>query len=142
MKLNRKTLFTWEFISFVLVTAAGWIAEIVGTLTGTQAVVLSAVAAGFTALARGYAKQGADVKNWWETTEFFVAVIGAAQTVIAQLNGTVSGQTLTFVASGLSFAFAISRGLAKNPLVATGLETVAEATPGAVPDAKAEKGAK
>jgi hypothetical protein len=142
MTLNRKTLFTWEFISFVLVTAGAWLAEIVGTFTGTQAVLLSAAAAGVTALARGYAKQGADVKNWWETTEFFVAVIGALQVVIAQLNGTISGQTLTLAASGLGFALALSRGLAKNPLVATGLETVAEAAPQAADPPKEVKGAK
>lgn len=124
MKINRKTLFTWEFISFVLVSVGAWIAEIQGTFTGTQAVVLSSVAAGVMALARGYAKQGADVKNWWETTEFFVAVIGAAQAAIAQLSGTISGQTMTLLASGLGFALAISRGLAKNPLVAAGLATV------------------
>lgn len=124
MKFNHATLRTWEFVSFVLVSLGAWIAEIQGTFTGTQAVVLSSVAAGITALARGYAKQGADVKNWWETTEFFVAVIGALQAVIAQLNGTISGQTMTLLASGLGFALAISRGLAKNPLVAAGLQPV------------------
>jgi hypothetical protein len=121
MKFNRKTLESWEFVSFVLVSVGAWIAQIQGTFTGTQAVALSAAAAGITALARGFAKGGADVKNWWETTEFFVAVIGAAQAVIAQLNGTISGQTMTLLASGLGFALAISRGLAKNPLVAAGL---------------------
>lgn len=129
MTLNRKTLGTWEFWSFVLVTVGAWLAELVGTLTGTQAVVLSAVAAGVMALSRGFAKQGADVKNWWQTTEFFVAVIGALQVVIAQLNGTIDGRLMTFLASGLGFALALSRGLAKNPLVAAGMATPAEVTP-------------
>jgi hypothetical protein len=132
VKLNRSTMVTWEFVSFVLVTVGAWIAEIQGTFTGTQAVVLSAAAAGVTALARGYAKQGADVKNWWETTEFFVAVVGALQAVLAQLNGTISGQTMTLLASGLGFALAISRGLAKNPLVAAGLQTASEVAPSVV----------
>jgi hypothetical protein len=124
MNLNRKTLSTWEFWSFVLVSLGGWLAELVGTLSGTQAVVLSAAAAGVMALSRGFAKQDADVKNWWETTEFFVAIIGAAQAVIAQLNGTISGQTMTYLGSGLAFALALSRGFAKNPLVAAGLSDV------------------
>lgn len=128
MKFNRATLSSWEFVSFVLVSLGAWIAEIQGTFTGTQAVALSAAAAGITALARGFAKSGADVKNWWETTEFFVAVIGAGQAVIAQLNGTISGQTMTLLASGLGFALAISRGLAKNPLVAAGLVPAAGAS--------------
>lgn len=129
MKFNRKTLTTWEFVSFVLVSLGAWIAELQGTFTGSEAVILTAAAAGVTALARGYAKQGADVKNWWETTEFFVAVIGAAQAVVAQLNGTISGAVMTLVTSGLGFALAISRGLAKNPLVASGLEAATDTTP-------------
>lgn len=135
MKLNTATLKSWEFISFVLVSVGAWIAEIQGTFTGTQAVYLSAAAAGVMALSRGFAKQGADVKNWWETTEFYVALIGAGQAVIAQLNGTIDGRAFTLLASGLGFALAISRGLAKNPLVAAGLTDVkATDTPQVVAD--------
>lgn len=131
MQLNRNTLLSWEFVSFVLVSLGAWLLDWAGTFSGIEAVYLSAAAAGVTAIARGFAKQGADVKNWWATTEFFVSVIGGGQAVLAQLGGTISGDSLARIAAALAFSLAIARGLAKNPAVAAGLITAEQAAPSA-----------
>lgn len=126
--LNRKTLLSWEFISFVLVSAGAWLLDWAGQIGGTTAVYLAAAAAGVTAISRGLAKKDADLKNWWETTEFYVALIGGAQACLADLGGTpISTQTLTFIGTGLTFALAIARGIGKNNLVAAGLLTPEQA---------------
>lgn len=118
--LNRKTLASWEFISFVFVSVGAWLLEWGDKLSGAQAIYLSAAAAGVTAVSRGLAKHDSDTKNWWETTEFWVAVIGGAQATLAQLVGVANfdTSTLAFVLSGIAGALAIGRGLGKDPALA------------------------
>lgn len=115
MPFSPSTLKSWEFISFILVTAGVWAGQLAGSVSAQTAVVLTAAAAAATALGRGLAKQNSDPKPFYGTTEFYVALVGAAQAGVAKLNGSISAHTLAEITVSLTAAMTIAEGIGTIP---------------------------
>ena len=113
--INVSTLKSWTFILLVLTNVAAWLATTGNTVTTHNAWVFSAASAGVYALARGLAKLNADGKPFYQTTEFYVSILGAAAAVVGASQGhigdTLSKELLAFIAA----ATAIAEGLRQPP---------------------------
>jgi hypothetical protein len=116
--INRATFTSWEFILLVLTNAAAWLATAGNTITSHNAFVFSALSAAVYALARGFAKINADGKPIYATTEFYVAIIGAAAAFVGNLDGHIGDSTLKLLLGALAAASAIANGLRTPPAVA------------------------
>lgn len=113
--INLDTLRSWQFILLVLTNVAAWLATTGSTVTSHNAWLFSAASAGVYALARGLAKMNADGKPFYQTTEFYVAVLGAAAALVGASQGhisdTMSKELLAFIAA----ATMIADGLRQPP---------------------------
>lgn len=118
MLINVKTFRTWEFLVLALTNVAAWLATASDTVNPKQAVVYSALSAGAYALARGFAKFNKDTKDFWNTTEFYVTLIGAGTAVVGSLEGTLSDSTFRQVMAALAGMAMIANGLRKDPVLA------------------------
>jgi hypothetical protein len=115
MTFNTKTFRSLEFLLLVLTNIAAWLLTFGSTVSPHNAVIFSAASAAVYALARGLAKMNADVRNYWETSEFWIGVIGALIVFIGDLQGVLSDTKVKQLIAGLTFALMIARGLAKAP---------------------------
>lgn len=117
MTLNASTFRSMEFVLLVLTNVAAWLANLanVGGVSNRDAVLISAASAGLYALARGLAKVNTDGKPIYETTEFYVALLGAAAAVIAKLQGTIGATTVQELLGFIAAATAIANGLRTPP---------------------------
>jgi hypothetical protein len=120
LTLNASTFRSMEFVLLVLTNVAAWLANLanVGGVSNHDAVLISAASAGLYALARGLAKVNTDGKPIYETTEFYVAILGAVAAVVAKMDGTI-GTTLAQELLGfIGAATAIANGLRTPPALA------------------------
>lgn len=115
MPFNIKTFLRLEGFLLVITNLAAWLATFGNTVSPKNAVIFSAASAGFYALARGLAKMNADTKNWWQTSEFWIGVIGALIVVVGDLNSTIGDSRAKQLIAGLTFLLMVARGLAKQP---------------------------
>jgi hypothetical protein len=113
--INVNTLKSWSFLLLVLTNAAAWLATAGSTVTSHNAFIFTAASAGVYALARGLAKVNADGKPIYQTTEFYVAIIGAATAIAGNLKGHVPDSTLKLLLAGLTAASLVANGLRTPP---------------------------
>lgn len=109
--INWATLRSLPFIILVLGNVGMWLASTGQTYSGRDAVIFSAVSAAAYALARGLAKINSDGRPFWQTTEFYVALIGAAIALVGGLHGTISGRLSTELLVMLAALAKIADGL-------------------------------
>lgn len=126
--INTHTLRTWPFIVLVLTNVAAFLATLGNTVTMHNAWVYTAVSAGAYALARGFSKFNADSGNFWQTSEFYVVLLGAAGAIVGASSGHISDNLMKELLAGLAAVSMIARGLALNP--------VTQVLPGAAPPAQ------
>ena len=110
-----------EFILAMVTTLGAWAAQLAGAgnVTPHDAILLTAASAGFYALARGLAKVNADGKPFYQTSEFYGALIGAGVAVAGQLDGEISANTMQLIVGGLAGLQMLSNALRTPPAVAT-----------------------
>lgn len=115
--INLSTLRSWEFVLLVLTNAAAWLANLADTggVSDHDAVLISAASAGLYALARGFAKVNSDGKPIYMTTEFYVAILGAATAVVAKLDGTIGATTAQELLGFIGALTAVANGLRTPP---------------------------
>jgi hypothetical protein len=113
--INPHTFKTLSFVVLVATNIAAWLATLGNTVTTDNAWLFTVGSAGLYALARGLAKFDADTKNFWQTTEFYVVLIGAAAAMIAASQGHMSDTRMKELLAGLAAALSIARGLALAP---------------------------
>lgn len=123
---NPKTFRTLEFLLLVLVNAAAWLTTVAGSLPERWAVYATAASGAGYALWRGLAKQNADIKNYWQTSEFWVAVLASAPAVVAAFADTIDVKTYEVVQGVIVLATGIAMGIRKQPDVAAGNIGVAD----------------
>jgi hypothetical protein len=118
--LNLSTFRSMEFVLLVLTNAAAWLANLanVGGVSDHDAVLVSAASAGLYALARGLAKVNTDGKPIYMTTEFWIAILGAATAVIAKMDGTIGATTAQELLGFIGALTAIANGLRTPPVQA------------------------
>lgn len=126
--INFSTLRSMEFVLLVLTNVAAWLANLadVGGVSNHDAVLISAASAGLYALARGLAKVNTDGKPIYMTTEFYVALLGAAAAVVAKLDGTIGATTTQELLGFIGAATAIANGLRTPPVQAVSGEVEAD----------------
>lgn len=126
--INLSTLRSMEFVLLVLTNVAAWLANVadVGGVSDHDAVLVSAASAGLYALARGLAKVNTDGKPIYMTTEFYVALLGAAAAVIARTQDTLGPTTTQELLGFIAAATAIANGLRTPPVQAVSGEVEAD----------------
>lgn len=125
--INTHTFKTWPFVLLVLSNAAVFLATLGNTVSQHNAWVYAAASAGVYALARGFAKFNTDASNFWQNTEFYVAILGALAAVVGASQGHISDTLMKELLAGIAFASMIARGLALAPV--TQVQEVAAVTP-------------
>jgi hypothetical protein len=115
--INLSTLRSWEFVLLVLTNAAAWLANLAneGNVSNHDAVLISAASAGLYALARGFAKVNTDGKPIYMTTEFWVAILGAATAVAGKLTDTIGPTTTQELLGFIGALTAVANGLRTPP---------------------------
>jgi hypothetical protein len=117
INLNRSTFSSLEFLLLLLGNAAAWLAQLQGSLDTRWAVYASATSVALYALVRGLAKMNVDTKSYWNTTEFWTAIVGSAPAMLAAYQGTISTHTYALIQAGIGAMLAVSQGLRKVPAV-------------------------
>lgn len=121
MGFNPKTFKSLEFITLVLGVIGPWLVNAASDAINTkEALTYNAIAAAVYALARGLAKMNSDTKDYWATSEFYVAILGSAAAAVGVLSDNLSGTRWSQLQGLILAAAAIANGLRKEPLVATG----------------------
>lgn len=115
MPVNIQTFKSLEFILLVLTNVAAWLATTGSTVTTHNAYLFTAASAAVYALSRGLAKVNTDGKPFYLTTEFYVAVIGAAVAFLGASQGHISDTLLKELLAALAAASAIANGLRTPP---------------------------
>jgi hypothetical protein len=123
---NPKTFRTLEFLLLVVVNVAAWLTAIAGSLPDRWAVYATAASGAGYALWRGLAKQNSDVKDYWHTSEFWVAVIASLPAIIAAFANTINVKTYEVLQGVIVMATGIAMGIRKQPDVAAGNIGVAD----------------
>jgi hypothetical protein len=112
---NSSTFRSTEFILLVLTNVAAWLATTGSTVTTHNAWMFSALSAGVYALARGLAKVNTDGKPIYLTTEFWVALLGAAAALVGASQGHISDTVMKELLAFIAAATAIANGLRTPP---------------------------
>jgi hypothetical protein len=113
--INLDTLRSWQFLLLVLTNVAAWLATTGSTVTSHNAWVFSAASAGVYALARGLSKVNSDGKPFYFTTEFYVAVLGAAAALVGASQGHISDTLMKELLAFIAAAQMIADGLRQPP---------------------------
>lgn len=116
LALNTNTFRSLEFMLVVVTNLAMWTAAVASSGVGyNSATYWTAGSAGLYALARSLAKFNTDSRPFYLTTEFWMAVAGAAVTSVSGLNSTISPHTYGLLMAALSALLAVGNGLRKAP---------------------------
>lgn len=118
MSLNPKTFRTLEFLLVIVANAAAWAAQITDTLPTRYAVYASAASGAFYALSRGLAKLNEDTKDYWNTTEFWVAILASIPAVVAAAQDIIPATHYALIQGIVAALVAVGAGLRKQPFVA------------------------
>lgn len=110
-----------EFLLAATTAIAAWLAQAagVGNMTPHDAALFTAGSAIFYAISRGLAKQNADHKPFYMTSEFYGSVIAAAATLATAYQGDLSPTTWQLMLGLIGAAAAVSNGHRTPPEVAT-----------------------
>lgn len=119
--MNAKTFRSLEFLLVVLTNGAAWLASAGDWLDPRYATYATAGSVALYALARGLAKFGSDVKDYWRTTEFWLAVLGSAGSMIAAFDNVIPSRQYALIQAVIIAALGIANGMRKQPDVAAGL---------------------
>jgi hypothetical protein len=119
MPFNPKTFKTAEFIAFALTTLGAWVGTLTGSVGSNTAVWTTAISATLYALARGVAKSNADVKDFWQTTEFWALALGVGVEVVGYWQDIIGPDTAKWITSLLGLGLALMQ-YRKQPDVAAG----------------------
>lgn len=125
--VNPKTFKTLEFLLLVVSNLAGWLVVLASSLPDRWGIYITAVSGGLYAFARGQAKHNADVKDYWHTTEFYVSLITSAPAIIGAFSNVIDVKTYTVVQGLIVALTGIAMGQRKDPQVAAGNITAADA---------------
>jgi hypothetical protein len=117
---NPKTFRTLEFLLLVLANVSAWLLVIVDYIPGRYGIYATAAAGAGYALWRGLAKVNADTRDYWETTEFWIALLSSAPAIIGAFADTIHPETFGIVQSAIVMLTGIAMGLRKEPNVAAG----------------------
>lgn len=126
MAFNPKTFKTLEFLLLALSNVSAWLLVIVDYIPGSWGIYATALSGAGYALWRGLAKGGADVKDYWHTTEFYVALMSSAPNVIGAFADVMDPMQFGVVQSFIVMATGIAMGLRKQPDVAAGNVSAAD----------------
>jgi hypothetical protein len=118
--INPKTFKTLEFLLLVLSNVAGWLLVLVDYIPSSWGIYASALSGAGYALWRGFAKMNADTKDYWQTTEFWAAVVTSLPNVIGAFADTINSRTFGIVQSFIVMATGLAMGIRKQPDVAAG----------------------
>jgi 3-mercaptopyruvate sulfurtransferase SseA len=118
--VNRNTFLSLPFILLVLTNVAAFLATTGNTVTLRNAWIFSALSAGVYALARGLAKWNSDGKPFYATTEFWVAVLGAAAAIVGAASGHIPDSVMKELLAFIAAATVIAEGLRTPPAKALG----------------------
>lgn len=128
MNFNPKTFKTLEFLLVVLANVAAWLLAVVDYMPTRYAVYATALAGAMYALSRGLAKVNTDVKDYWQTTEFWVAAASSVPAIIAAFADTIGPTTYGIIQTIIVMVTGIMNGARKDPAVATGAVPVVAVT--------------
>jgi len=117
---NLKVFKTLEFLLVVVTNLAAWAAAIGDQIPNRWAVYATVLSGALFALARGLGKQNADTKDYWQTSEFWLALVTAIPGVVAVLADVIQPTTYAVLQGGSAAMVAIAMGLRKDPHVAAG----------------------
>lgn len=118
--VNRKTFRTLEFLLVILTNAAAWLASAGDWLDPKFAAYTTAASGALYALSRGLAKMNADTRDYWRTTEFYVAIATSLGSIAAALADVVSPTAYAAMQASILAAVQVAMGLRKEPIVASG----------------------
>jgi hypothetical protein len=121
---NPKTFRTLEFLLLVLSNVAAWLLVIVDYIPDRYGIYATAAAGAGYAVWRALAKVNADTRNYWETTEFWVAILSSLPIVIGAFADTIDPETFGIVQAAVIGLTGIAMGIRKEPQVAAGNLTV------------------
>lgn len=124
---NPKTFKTLEFLLLVVSNVAGWLVVIASTLPDSWGIYITAASGALYAFWRGESKQGADIKDYWHTTEFWVALLTSAPAIVGAFSSVIDIRTYTVVQGFIVALTGIAMGRRKNSDVAAGNITAADA---------------
>jgi hypothetical protein len=127
MAFNPNTFKTAEFWAFVLTTVAAWVGTLTSQVGSNTAVWVTAVSASLYALSRGLAKANFDVKNFWETTEFWGLVLAAGVEIVGYWQDIIGPGTAKWLTGLLGLGLALMQ-YRKQPAVAAGRITAPDVT--------------
>jgi hypothetical protein len=113
--ISTHTLKTWPFVLLVLSNLGVFLATLGSTVTQHNAWVFAAASAGVYALARGFSKFNSDTGNFWQTSEFYIAILGALAAIVGASQGHISDALMKELLAGIAFASMVARGLALSP---------------------------
>lgn len=128
MNLNPKTFKTLEFLLLVLSNLAGWLLAVADYIPDRWAIYATAASGALYALWRGLAKQNTDVKDYWHTSEFYVALITSLPAVIGAFADTLDAKSYGIIQAAIVAFLGVANGLRKDPMVATGAVPVVAIT--------------
>lgn len=121
MTISTARFKSLEFVLLVLTNIAIYANVVAGnTLDHRAAIIASSISVGAYALVRGLAKFNADGKPFYQTSEFWLAVIAAAGVVVSNLQGEIGAQLMSYIVGGLALLTAIANGLRTPPAKAVG----------------------
>lgn len=126
---NPKTFRSLEFLLVVVANIAGWLLTLTSFMPTEYGVYLTAGSAAVYAIERGLAKMGADTKDYWATTEFWVALVATVPTVIAAFADVIPGNVYGILQATILVGLGIGNGLRKEPMVASGALNVDDLAP-------------
>jgi hypothetical protein len=124
---NPKTFRTLEFLLLVVSNLAAWLLVIVDYIPDRFGIYASAASGALYGLWRGLAKANADTRDYWHTTEFWVAVLASAPVIIGAFADTIHPTTFGILQTGIIALTGIAMGIRKEPNVAAGNLTALDA---------------
>lgn len=118
--INPKTFKTLEFLLLVLSNASAWVLALVDYMPSRYAIYATAISGAGYALWRGLAKVNADTKDYWQTSEFYVAIATSIPNVIGAFADVIDPKTFGIVQSLIVMLTGIAMGTRKQPDLAAG----------------------
>lgn len=112
--MSISTFKTTEFW-IALLTILGAVAlQLTDVLPASWAAIVITVSACAYAASRGVAKYGMELKRGWQTTEFWIGILGVGVMIIASINTDWSAKWAALLSAIVAAFYTLSRGVVKN----------------------------